>query len=147
MIDPENSAEKQGGRFQKGQSGNPSGKPLGTRNKATRAMEALLDGESEAITRKAIELALSGAGPALRLCLERLLPVRRDRPVTFSLPVIDTASDAVIAAGALITAVAEGELTPIEAAELGKLIDAYVKALEASEFDRRLTELEQRRPA
>jgi hypothetical protein len=39
--------------------GNP-GRPKGSRNKATLAAEALLDGEAEALTRKAIELALAG---------------------------------------------------------------------------------------
>jgi hypothetical protein len=136
---------KQRGRaFQKGQSGNPAGRPKGLRNKATLAMEALLDGEGEAITRKAIELALTGDGPALRLCLERLLPARRDRPVAFTLPTIATASDAATAAAALITAVAAGELTPTEAGELGKLIEAYVRTLEASEFEARLAVLEER---
>jgi hypothetical protein len=47
------------------------------------AAEALLDGEAEALTRKAVELALAGDTVALRLCLERLLPPRRSRRVTF----------------------------------------------------------------
>ena len=65
---------KQGARFRKGQSGNPSGRPRGARNKTTRAVEALLDGEAEALTRKAIERALEGDTTALCLCLDRLLP-------------------------------------------------------------------------
>jgi hypothetical protein len=107
-------------------------------------MEKLLDDEAEALTRKAIEMAKAGDGPALRLCMDRLLPARRDRHVTFALPAIETASDAAKAAGALLTAVSAGEITPQEAAELGKLIEGYVKALEASEFEERLARLEQR---
>jgi hypothetical protein len=53
--------------FRPGQSGNPDGRPKGSRNKATLAMEALLDGEAEAITRKAIEKALEGDMTAIRL--------------------------------------------------------------------------------
>ena len=83
--------------FQPGQSGNPAGKPKGSRNKTTLAMEALLDGEHEAITRKAIELAKDGDGLALRLCIERLLPPRRDRPVKFKLSKLETAADAAAA--------------------------------------------------
>lgn len=80
-------AEKQRGRpFEPGQSGNPAGRPLGSRNKATMAVENLLDAEAEAITRKAIELAKDGDMTAVRLCLERILPPRRDRPVIFELP-------------------------------------------------------------
>ena len=71
-ADAENTIEKQRGRpFQKGQSGNPAGKPKGARNKATLAVEALLDGEAEELTRKAIELAKAGDIPALRICLDR----------------------------------------------------------------------------
>jgi hypothetical protein len=75
---------KQGTRFRKGQSGNPSGRPRGARNKTTLAVEALLDGEAEALTRKAIERALEGDTTALRLCLDRLLPPRKGRPVSFA---------------------------------------------------------------
>src|SRR5215469_6310208 len=69
------------GRFQKGQSGNPKGRPPGVRNKATEAAEMLLDGEAEALTRRAVERALEGDATALRLCLERIIPPRRGRAV------------------------------------------------------------------
>ena len=77
----ENSAKKQRGRpFPKGTSGNPAGKPCGARHRTTRAAELLLDGEARALTRKCIELAKEGDRSALRLCLERIIPPRRDRP-------------------------------------------------------------------
>jgi hypothetical protein len=60
-------------------------------------MEALLDGESGALTRKAIELAKGGDMAALRLCLDRILPPRKDRPVTFALPAINSTNDAAAA--------------------------------------------------
>ena len=128
--------------FEPGQSGNPAGKAKGTRNKVTLAIEALLDGEAEALTRKAIELAKAGDMAALRLCMDRLAPPRKDRPVMFELPTITCAADAVKASAALVTAVAIGDLTPAEAGELGKLIEAYVRALEATDFAARLENLE-----
>jgi hypothetical protein len=67
--------------FKPGKSGNPSGKPKGARNKTTLAMEALLDGEAEAITRKAIEMAKAGDTTAMRLVMERLMAPRKDRAV------------------------------------------------------------------
>jgi len=73
-------------KFKSGQSGNPGGRPKGALNKATLATQALLEGEAEALTRKVVELAKSGNPMALRLCLERLLPPRRDRPIIFALP-------------------------------------------------------------
>jgi hypothetical protein len=102
----------------------------------------VLDGEAETITRKAIQLAKEGDLTALRLCLDRIAPPRKDRPVLFELPPIMSAADAVQASGALVAAVAEGELTPTEAGELGKLVEAYVKALEATDFAERLDKLE-----
>jgi anti-sigma factor RsiW len=106
-------------------------------------MEAILDGEGEALTRKAVELALGGDTVALRLCLDRMMPVRKDRPITFTLPAIDTPADLTKATSALLQGVADGEITPSEAAELSKLIDAHVKAIEAKDFAERLAALEQ----
>ena len=121
--------------------GNPGRRP-GSRNRATLALEALLEGEAEALTRKAVELALSGDTTALRLCLERVAPPRKDRPVTFALPPLGTARDAVTASAALLQAVADGDLTPLEAGELSKLIVNYVEALKTSDMEERLAALE-----
>ncbi len=132
-------------RWPKGVSGNPAGRAPGTRNRATVAAAALLDGEAEALSRKAVELALKGDARALRMCLERIVPPRRDRPVAFKLPPLTSADDAAKAAAALLDAVASGELTPSEAAELGRLLDSFVRALEATEFERRLAALEEER--
>src|ERR1700712_2873252 len=94
----ENTARKQRGKpFKPGRSGNPAGKTKGSRNATTRAMEALLDGESEALTRKAIDLAKDGDMAALRLCLDRILPPRKDRPVSIALPSITGPQDAAAA--------------------------------------------------
>jgi hypothetical protein len=134
-----------GGQFVKGQSGNPAGKPQGCRNHATRTAEALLDGEAEALTRKAVTLALGGDALALRLCLDRVIAPRRDRPVQFALPPITDVADVADVAKAMTAitaAVAEGAITPGEGAEVAKVVDALVRAIEASDFDRRLTALE-----
>ncbi len=121
--------------------GNP-GKPKGPRHRVTLAAETLLEGEAEAITRKAIELAKLGDGPALRLCMDRIYPARRDRPVRFRLPPLEKVGDAVAANAALVGAVASGDLTPSEAGELAKLVDAYTRAVEATDIQDRLTKLE-----
>jgi hypothetical protein len=122
--------------------GNP-GRPKGSRNKATLAMEALLDGEHDALTRKAIDLAKAGDIAALRLCLERLLPPRKDRPVAFEFPQIDSVEDAPKAMAAIASAVADGALTPIEAAELSKVVEGYTRAVETADISARLLRLEQ----
>src|ERR1700730_4232741 len=126
MTGPEMTGAKQGGRFQKGRSGNPAGKPKGPRHRATLAAEALLDGEAEELTRKAVELALAGDVIALRLCLERILSPRRQRPVTFTFPVLRSAADSAAAMAALLAAVADGHIGLAEASEAAKLVDAFV---------------------
>ena len=105
-------------------------------------MDALLDGEAETLTRKAIEKAKDGDITALRLCLDRIAPVRKDRPVTFSLPSIAGAADAAKASAALMAAVSAGEITPSEAAEIGRLLETYVRTLEITELEERLRKLE-----
>jgi hypothetical protein len=142
MTKSESTGRKQDTRFKPGQSGDPAGKPKGARNKITRAIEVLLDGEGEALTRKAIELAKEGDIAALRLCIDRLVPPRRDRPVSFDLPNIDSARDAASAVSAMIRAVSVGDLTPVEASDVARLLDAYVKAFEAAELAERVERLE-----
>jgi uncharacterized protein DUF5681 len=142
--DADNTGKKQRGvPFKPGQSGNPNGRPAGSRNRATLAIEAMLEGESEALTRKAIELAKAGDMQALRLCMDRLAPPRRDSPVAFDLPEMKTVSDAVLAMGALLRAVAEGNLTPTEAAELTRMVQAFAKIIETAEFEERIRKLEE----
>jgi hypothetical protein len=108
-------------------------------------MEALLDGEAEALTRKAIELAKDGDPTALRLVLDRLLPPRRDRPVNFALPKLETPADAVRATAAIAEAVASSELTPMEAGEMAKLVEGFTRAFEIHDIDKRLSHLETER--
>ena len=79
---------------------------------------------------------------ALRLCLDRILPPRKDRLVSFDLPPINSAQDAAATVSAVLAAVARGELTPADAGEISKLIEAYVKAFETAEMAERLERLE-----
>jgi hypothetical protein len=118
------------------------GKARGARHKATRAALAMLDGEAEALTRQAVTMALGGDTTALRLCLERIAPPRRDAPVTFDLPRMETARDAAKAAGAVLEAVADGDLTPIEGAHIMSLVETYRRTLETSELEARVAALE-----
>jgi hypothetical protein len=132
------------GRYQKGQSGNPKGRPPGVRNKATEAAELLLDGEAEALTRKALELALGGDFAALRFCLDRIVPRRRGRAVQLDVPPVRGAADLGKTMAAITSAATGGAITPSEAAELARVVEIFVRAVEASDFERRLQHLEER---
>src|SRR5215813_2937456 len=129
-------------KFRKGQSGNPSGKPKGCRNAPTVLFDEVLKANAKELIEKAVEMAKGGDGPAMRLCIERLAPARKDRPVWFDVPEMKEARDAVNASAAIVAAVAAGDLTPSEAAELSKVIDSYARTLQAVEFEARLTKLE-----
>jgi hypothetical protein len=141
-MPPDNTGKEQAGHFQKGQSGNPGGRPKGSRNATTIALETLLDGQATALTQKAIDLALTGDMAALRLCLDRILPPRKDRPVTFALPPIESAQDAAATVSAVLEAVAAGDLTPADAGEISKLLETFVKVFEAAELAERVARLE-----
>ena len=144
-MKPENAGKKQekDTRFKPGQSGNPKGKAPGTRNKITMAAQALLDGEGEALTRKAVELAKGGDMAALRLCLERILPPLRERPVAVNLPDISTLEGIDQASSAILQAVAVGELLPGEGTVLSRIVETRRKALETYELEQRITALEE----
>ncbi len=132
------------GQFKPGQSGNPKGRPKGARHRTTLAALELLDGEAEALTRKAVELALEGDTTALRLCLERIAPPCKEAPVIFKAPDMATASDASKTLAGLIRAVAEGELTPSQGAAVAGLVETFRRTLETEELEFRVERLEQR---
>jgi len=139
----EQSAQKPRGRpFEPGQSGNPNGRPKGARNRVTRAVEALIDGQGEALAAEAVAKALQGDSPMLRALLSTLAPPRRERTVEFELPKIESAADLPKASSAVITACAAGELSPHEASEVMGLISTHVRAIEVAELEARVAALE-----
>jgi Family of unknown function (DUF5681) len=128
--------------FEKGQSGNPAGRPPGARNQATMTAEVLLEGEAEALARKAVELALAGDTTALRLCLERIVPQRKSRAVAFELAPIDRVEDLAGAIGSVLQEVAGGRLCLDEGAALVGMMESKRRALETIEIEKRLAALE-----
>ena len=137
--------QKQRGRpFEKGRSGNPSGRPRGSRNRSTLAAQMLLQGEAEALTRKTVELALDGDPAALRLCLDRLIAPHRERLVPLALPPMREPADLAAAMEVIAAAVARGLLASAEAAELAKVVDTFANAIEVRDFESRLRALEDR---
>jgi hypothetical protein len=132
------------GRWSKGISGNPAGRPHGSRNKTTLALEALLEGAAEKLVQKATQMALEGDVMALRLCLERLLPVRRDRLIQLDLPPAKSATEISTALAAILDAVGEGQITPAEGETIARILSAQTDVLTTEELERRLEELERR---
>jgi len=138
----EKTGENTAMRFQKGESGNPTGRPRGVLNQATLLAQELLAARVESIAGKLIELAEGGDMRAIRVCMERLMPVIKDQPIAVELPPIEKPADSVAAAAAIAAAVAAGELTATEADKLAKVVEVYVRALDSKGFDERLGKLE-----
>jgi hypothetical protein len=130
--------------FLPGQSGNPAGRPRGARNKKSIALEALLDAESEAVIQKVIGLAKMGDDLAIRLCVDRMLAPRRERPVPLRLPRIETDADARRAAAEVMDALGEGEVTPKEAEHLLRTIAGVAVIMQSTEVAARLQQIEER---
>ncbi|WP_179217009.1 DUF5681 domain-containing protein [Humidesulfovibrio mexicanus] len=128
----ENTAKKQRGKpFPKGTSGNPKGKPKGARNKASMAVQELLDGEGTEIIRKVIEMAKEGDVACLKLCLERLCPTRKDSPLRVTLPPLKNHEDIHKASKAILLQVAKGEITPGEGQAMLNLIETHTRVVNA----------------
>ena len=143
-MKPESTRKKQGGptKWEKGQSGNIKGKPKGSLNKVTLSIQSLLDGEGEALTRKAIELAKDGDLTAIKLCLDRICPPRKSRPINIDLPAVDSGSGVCQAQAVVVQAVGEGEITPDEGQVLSSILEARRKSIETADHESRLNKLE-----
>jgi hypothetical protein len=132
------------GRFAKGSRHNPNGRPKGSRNKATLAALELLEGDAQALTRAAIRKAAQGDVIALRLCLQRILPAARDRTISLDIPAIKTAKHLLQAHDVIISAVAGGEISPLEAQTISYLIEARRRLHETIHLEDRVSQLESR---
>jgi hypothetical protein len=121
--------------------GNP-GRPPGSKNKTTRMLEELVEGEAPKLTRKLLELALGGDVRCLQYCLDRLLPQRRGRPLDLQLPKINTVQDVPTAMAAISEGVSSGNITAEEASDLARLLETYTNAIIANDIAIRLQKVE-----
>lgn len=132
-------------QFKPGQSGNPSGKPKGTRSHATRALLQMMEGDAQEITQAVIDAAKGGDMGAARFVIDRIVPAARERTINLDLPSVSTPNDAATAQARILQAVADGEVTPGEGNTLSGIVEARRKALETEELERRITALEARK--
>jgi hypothetical protein len=121
--------------------GNP-GKPKGARHKATLAAERLLEGQAKGLTQKAITMALAGDTTALRLCLERLVPPRKDRPLNVKAGALGGPQDALKVAASAIEAVSMGDITTSEGEALLAMVEGYLRVWGIVDLEPRLAALE-----
>src|SRR5438045_1212094 len=122
-----------GGRYIKGVSGNPKGKPAGILNAATRAAAMLLDASTPVLVSKAIELALNGKTAALKLCLDRIIAPQRDQPIICEPPPEGEGPGPAGAIALIAAAAAEGTINPSQAATLCQAFADHARAAETQE--------------
>lgn len=121
--------------------GNP-GRPPGSKNKTTKMLEELFEGEAEDLIRKMIELAKAGNPRCLEYCLDRLLPQRRSEPINLELPNIASVQDIAAAKAAVVRAVSNGAITPEQASHVTRQLDSYAEAITAGDVAVRLERVE-----
>lgn len=141
---PATRGQEQSGRFAPGQSGNPAGRPKGTRHQALVALDAIGAEGAERVLRRVMAMADNGDLKACELILTRLWPPRRSRPVLLELPSMHTAADLIPALGALIAALGSGQISPEEANSVASVLEVHRKAIETIELDTRIAALEGR---
>lgn len=128
-----NTAKKQRGKpFESGKSGNPNGRPKGSRNKVTLAALALLGDEAEEITRVLIEKAKEGDMAAIKLAMDRICPPSKDVPISFDIKNISTLDELIVATNQLVQSVGSGEVAPHEAQMVASLIEQQRKTIISS---------------
>src|SRR6516225_3179653 len=110
----DNTGRKQASRFKKGVSGNPAGRPKGSLNKATIMAQALIDGQSEALTQTLIRMALEGEPTAMRLSMETIPAPRKDPTPSFQPLPIGSRRESGEAQTHFAAAVSSGRMTPAE---------------------------------
>src|ERR1700736_4525279 len=132
-------------QFRKGQSGNPAGRPPGSRNRATSMVQNLLEGAAENIAKRAARLAEEGNVAAIRICMDRLSPVGQHNPVAFELPPIHATQDCLRATSAILTGIASGDIAPSAAMQIARVIDVHLRAISTNDLEARMTKLEKDR--
>jgi Family of unknown function (DUF5681) len=130
--------------FRSGQSGNPQGKPRGVRNRATQLLDSMAESDAADVLHVVIERAKHGDMAAAAMLMARVWPPRKGRAVAFDLPPLTQPADLVTAFGMVVQAVGSGLLTLEEGQAVGALLEMQRKAIELTELEARVTELEER---
>jgi hypothetical protein len=127
-------------RFQKGQAPGP-GRPPGSLNKSTLLLDQLASEATENIIRSVQERAEKGDMYAAAILLARTWPRRRGRPVKLDLPSVADTGGLVAAQAVMIAAMAEGEISPDEAASVASVLEMQRRAIEINDHARQIAEL------
>ena len=149
LLSRDNTGESQAqrgerGRFLPGRSGNPAGRPVGSKNKAQALLANRLDSEWEAVADSLVREARRGNATAAKAVLDRVAPPPRGRLVRLNLPHLFTLDDVDAAVDSVIAAVAAGHVSPQEAATVAGILETKRRVLESRALDDRVRTLEEK---
>lgn len=133
--------EKQDHKFKPGQSGNPDGRPKGSKDKRTELRE-LLKPHADDLVKKAVDMALAGDTTALRICIDRIIPSIKARDMPISIP--ELTGSLTEKGEKVLLAMGQGEITPNDATQMLQTISAQARILEIDELEKRVYELEKK---
>ncbi len=132
------------GAFKPGQSGNPAGRPVGSRNKVLVALDQIAEGAAPKLLDQVIQSAMGGDAHAARLVLDRAWPARKGRPVRLSLPKITDGASLTAAAASVVEAVTDGSISPDEGVAISSILESQRRMIETADLERRIAEIETR---
>ena len=146
LISPAKTGAEDGrnsrGQWQNGHSGNPAGRPRGSRHRVSTTIDELIEGQAQELAETAIRAALGGDGAMLRSLLDRLAPPRRERPITIEIPPLASTADAAAAMSNIVQSLADGELVPSEAEALARAVSTWIETYRAQVLEARLADVE-----
>ncbi len=138
----QNNGRNEKGQFSKGN--NAGGRTKGARNKSTLTALELMNGQIEQITQTLINKALEGDLHAIKLILERLIPICKENPLeTVSMPKITKSEDLPQATQSILDLLSSGEILPSQASALTNALATHAKGLELFELSERIRKLEE----
>lgn len=145
---PDNNTQEQDrlkdGRFKAGVSGNPSGRPVGSKSKVSQLVNNMIAERAEDVTEVLVQNALDGDSGCLKLIIERLAPAPKDGHINIELPNIEQSGDLSKAIAMVISSVGKGDITPHEGQSLVKMFEGWKSAYSLEEIETRINQLEEK---
>jgi hypothetical protein len=130
-------------KFKTGQSGNPKGRPKGTGSRQ-QLFNRLVVPQQDALLNTAIDLALNGNEPMLRVFLDRILPSKPlDDPITLVLPKVINSESIKIMSDSILRMLESEKISPDQAKSLFDILKCYKENVAFDILQQKLTQFDE----